>query len=39
VYAHTPPPGGGWHGLEDHLRSVAELASDFAVLVRSHEHV
>ena len=30
MYAHTPPPGGGWHGLEDHLRSVAELASDFA---------
>ncbi|MBA3635965.1 MAG: CRISPR-associated endonuclease Cas3'' [Rubrobacteraceae bacterium] len=27
AYAHTPPKGGGWHDLEEHLRAVAQLAA------------
>lgn len=31
LVAHTPPPGGTeWHDLDDHLREVARLASEFA---------
>lgn len=31
LVAHTPPKGSSeWHYLEDHLRAVAEMASDFA---------
>jgi CRISPR-associated endonuclease/helicase Cas3 len=30
-YAHTPAvPGGSWHDLGQHLRSVAELAAEFS---------
>lgn len=30
LVAHTPPPGGGWHFLDDHAVSVAEGAAVFA---------
>lgn len=30
LMAHTPPPGGDWHRLRDHLDATAELAAGFA---------
>lgn len=30
LVAHTPPPGGDWHYLDDHARAVAQLAAEFA---------
>ncbi len=30
LVAHTPPPGGEWHLLTDHLTATADLAADFA---------
>lgn len=30
LVAHTPPPGGDWHLLSDHLSTTADLAAGFA---------
>jgi CRISPR-associated endonuclease/helicase Cas3 len=36
-YAHTPGKEGTWHDLEEHLKSVAELAANFAAKFNARE--
>lgn len=36
-YAHTPGKDGTWHDLEEHLKSVAELAANFAAKFNAME--
>ena len=37
LVAHTPPPGGDWHYLDDHALAVAQLAAEFANVFGGHD--